>query len=158
PPIGLGGFHLRDAECGHLPGFRQPRDVLAIDLTPDALLASRSVALKEALVVEAFAESVDPSPHQCDVERFRVRDALKSRSLFPDLEPSLVRFVVVLSVPRLERFLVLESVDLRLVDLDRRHQRAALPRTDGAPLKRHPDGLRLSRILARLSGGRKNWQ
>ena len=52
----------------HAPCVGQPLHVLAVDLTPDTLGASGRIPLQERLVVEPFANTVDPPPAEHDIE------------------------------------------------------------------------------------------
>jgi hypothetical protein len=70
--IRFGSVHLPLPVRGHAAGGRQPRDMLAVDLTPDAPHPARRIALQERPLVEGLPDAVDPSPTQHHVERLYV--------------------------------------------------------------------------------------
>ena len=77
----LAPHHLPLTVRRHTARGRQPGDMLAVDLTPDALRPARCVALEERLLVERLPEPVDPSPTERHVERLRGRDRRDGRPL-----------------------------------------------------------------------------
>src|SRR4029450_1232120 len=110
--IGLRRVHLPLSVRRHAPGLRQPRDVLTVDLTPDALRPARRVSLQIGAFIECLADAIDPSPAQHDVERFRNRDRRHGGALLVDAQPHLTLTCVVLWDPRLERRLSAKGPDL----------------------------------------------
>ena len=83
--------------CSHPGLLDQPRDVVDVDLAPDALLAARRVALQEALVVEALADAVDPAPAEHHVDGLLGRDRREPGAHLVDLDPDLALLVPVLA-------------------------------------------------------------
>jgi hypothetical protein len=100
--IGLRRVDLLLAVRGHAPRLRQPRDVRAVDLTPDALRAARRVSLQVRAFIEPLADAVDPSPAQHDVERFRSRHRRYAGALLVDAHPHFVPTCVVPAHPGFE--------------------------------------------------------
>src|SRR6185436_9846308 len=111
-------------------GGDQARDVVAIDLAPDALFLARGVALQKRDVVQTLAKAIDPAPAQRHVDRLQRGHRRYARALLVDPQPQLGVRVVVLGQPRLERRFAGEALDLALVDDGGRHvlRRAVPPR------------------------------
>src|SRR5262245_42839243 len=73
PAICLRRLDLALAMGRHAAGGSQARDVVAVDLAPDALGPARGVSLQKRAIVERFPDAVDPSPAQHDVDSLRSR-------------------------------------------------------------------------------------
>src|SRR5258705_12242274 len=75
---------------GHPAFADQPCDVIDVDPAPDAFLLARRVALEIALVVETFADAIDPTPAKYHVDGLLRSDRFEPRIHFVDLDPDLV--------------------------------------------------------------------
>jgi hypothetical protein len=111
---------------GHPAFFDQPRDIIDVDLAPDAFPCARRVALEKALVVETLAGAIDPAPAKHDVDGLLRRDRFESRIHLVDLDPDFVFLVVIFSEPLVETLGVFERADFIGVDFDGRHQQTLI--------------------------------
>jgi len=123
-PVGLGLIDLLQAVLGHPAFINQPCDIIDVDLAPDTFVFARRVALEKAVVVETFAEAIDPTPAQDDVDGFLRIDRFDPRIQFVDLDPDFFFLVVVLAEPLIEAPGVLERTDIFGIDFDGWHQQS----------------------------------
>src|SRR5712672_541692 len=107
---------------GHPAFADQPCDVIDVDPAPDAFLLARRVALEIALVVETFADAIDPTPAKHHVDGLLRSDRFEPRIHFVDLDPDLVFLEVVFAEPLIETLRVLERADFIGIDFGGCHQ------------------------------------
>src|SRR5262249_21744814 len=74
-PVLVARFVGRQARPRHAAGFDQPLDVADVHPAPDALRLPRAEANREAVVVQAMADTVDPPEAERFVERLPVGEA-----------------------------------------------------------------------------------
>src|SRR5258706_4298551 len=101
---------------GHPAFVDQPCDVIDVDPAPDTFPFAPRVALEIALVVETFADAIDPTPAKYDVDGFLRSDRFEPRIHFVDLDPDLVFLDVVLAEPLIETLRVFELADFIGID------------------------------------------
>src|SRR3981189_2553994 len=114
---------------GHPAFVDQPRDVIDVDPAPDAFLLARRVALEIALVVETFADAIDPTPAKYHVDGLLRSDRFEPRIHFVDLDPDLVFLEVVFNGARHADRRALERADLIGIDFGGCHQQTLKPNT-----------------------------
>ena len=90
PPVGLRPLDLGVAAVAHAAVADQPRDMVPIDLRPEAARAPGAVVLQKVVVVEAAAGAVDPAVAERDIERIHHENARLRRAGLAHAEPHAV--------------------------------------------------------------------
>jgi len=66
--IRLRSINVLEAMGSHPALPCKPRDILDVNLTPDALLTARRVSLQKTLAIECSAQTVNPAPTESGVD------------------------------------------------------------------------------------------